>query len=168
MARPPKLYSRLARPAVSIGSYSSLWLAPDHVLQVNSTGYNERYQRFFFSDIQAFAIGRSNRLLYWNFFWGVVAAIPAIRIGVVLRDGDTPIASSIAFAVAATFLIWNNALGPTCRVHVVSRVQTVRLHALSRRRKAARMIGRVQPLIEAAQADLREEPVAPGASAPAP
>lgn len=160
MAKPPKVYTRLARPCVNFGAYSSLWIGKEHILQVAASGYNERYQRFYFEDIQAFIVGASNRRLGWNLFWGGLALIPGLYLLSLLLNGETPVVSAILFGIAIVFLVWNTALGPGCRVHLISKVQTVRLHALSRRRKAERVLERLRPLIEAAQAGLAPAPPA--------
>src|SRR6266853_1047397 len=64
---PEKEYQRLtrARPrsrfaVVSSGS-SSLWLGKDHVLCIDTSGYNESYKRFYFRDIQALVIRKTER-----------------------------------------------------------------------------------------------------------
>jgi hypothetical protein len=166
MAKTPQLYSRLTRSPLQIGTCKSLWLAADHFMQVDSSGYAESYQRFQFSDVQAFFIQSSNRRLYWNLFWilwAVVAAIPFLWAAV---DGEMPGASTVFLGIAVVFLLWNNLLGPSCRVYVVTKVQTVHLAGVARRRKADKVLGRLQPLIEQAQSSL-SVPAATGPAAPA-
>ena len=51
-------YRRLTRSRAGVGSYSSLWLGADHVMQLSSTGYTESYRRFYFRDIQAIFLVR--------------------------------------------------------------------------------------------------------------
>jgi len=154
MAKAPKLYTRIARPVSSLGTYTSLWLAADHVMQVESTGYSERYQRFQFGDIQGFFVLGSSRRFYWSCVGWVATLIPAISVGRVLWEEETPAFSAVFLILGLTFLIWNYALGPACKVRLVTKVQTVPLGALVRRRKALKVLGRLQPLIEAAQSDL--------------
>jgi hypothetical protein len=153
MAKAPKVYTRLTRSPVSIGSYKSLWLAADHLMQVDSNGYSESYQRFQYTDIQGFFIRGSDRRLYWNLFWGVIALISGLFFIGLARSGDLGV-SVVFLAIATVFLIWNNALGPSCRVFLVTRVQTAAIGSLVRRRKARKILGRLQPLIEAAQSGL--------------
>lgn len=163
MAKAPKLYTRIARPVPSLGTYTSLWLAADHVMQVESTGYNERYQRFQFGDIQGFFVMGSSRRFYWSCVWWVFTLIPGITFGRALWEEETPVFSAVFLILALTFLIWNYALGPACKVRLVTKVQTVPLGALVRRRKALKVLGRLQALIEAAQSDL-VKPVAAAVS----
>jgi hypothetical protein len=154
MAKAPKIYTRLTRSPVSLGNYKSLWIAADHLMQVDSNGYSENYQRFHFADIQGFFIGPSGRRLYWSLFWGVIALFSGIPFIAGLLRGEPLGVSVIFFAIASAFLIWNALLGPSCHVYLVTRVQTVRLGALVRRRKAVKVLGRLQPLIENAQHSL--------------
>lgn len=168
MPNPPKAFARLTWPIVDLTVVSSLWLASDHVMQVQSSGYNERYQRFQFADIQGFFIGSSQRRLYWNFFWGVLTAITSLVMISILRDDEVPVVSAILWATSTFFLIMNNLLGPACQVHIVTRVQTTPLAAMVRRRKAEKIIARLQPLIEAAQAHLVAPPLGQPTAAPPP
>jgi hypothetical protein len=154
MAKAPRLYTRLTRSPVNPGSYKSLWLAGDHLMQVDSNGYTEEYQRFQFSDIQGFFITPSSRRLYWSLFWGVILLIAGLALIGAALNAEVPGASLVFTVISLGFLIWNIALGASCRVFLVTRVQTVPLGALGRRRKANRVLGRIQPLIEAAQAGL--------------
>jgi hypothetical protein len=165
MAKAPKVYTRLTRSPVSLFSYKSLWLAADHIMQVDSSGYSESYQRFQFLDIQGFFIRDSARRIYWNLFWGMIALTAGLAfIGGVI-NGDLGVSPVFLF-IATVFLIWNNALGVSCRVYLVTRVQTVALGSLVRKRKARKVLGRLQPLIEAAQSGLIK--AASPAAAPAP
>lgn len=157
MAKAPRSYQKLTRTQAGLGRYSSLWLATDHVLLVKSTGYKEDYQRIQFADIQAILVSPSDRRQNWAIAWGVAAAIPLLPLVISLFHYETPIVSSIFLGVALVVFLINHLLGPTCRVSVVTRVQTTRF-PLVRRRKADQVLARLQPLIEAAQADLLTGP----------
>jgi hypothetical protein len=154
MAKAPKLYTRLTRSPLQIGTYKSLWLAEDHFMQVESSGYSESYQRFQFSDVQGFFIQASNRRLYWNLFWSLWALVAVIPFIFALVEEEMPGASLVFLIIATVFLLWNNLLGPSCRVYLVTRVQTLHLAGVARRRKANSVLGRLQPLIERAQSSL--------------
>ena len=137
MSKAPPFYTRLSRSPVNLGVYKSLWLGPDHILQVESTGYSESYQRFRFADIQAFFIAGSNRRTWWNLIWGTWTLIAGIFFLSAITSDEVPAVSAVFLAIGIGFLIGNNALGPGCRVFLVTKVQTVQLGALARRRKAA-------------------------------
>src|SRR4051794_11160105 len=66
MAGDAPKYERLtrSRPRTRFGLVStgngSLWLGPDHLLCIDSSGYTENYKRFYFRDIQALFIRETN------------------------------------------------------------------------------------------------------------
>ncbi|HXQ81909.1 MAG TPA: hypothetical protein VN775_11385 [Opitutaceae bacterium] len=173
MPKPPRTYERLTRPATSVGSYKTLWLASDHLLIVNSTGYSEEYQRLQLSNIRGFFTVSSDRRLLWYIPWGVMALFSALFLGNALYSGHRSVVSGSLLAVSAILLLWNYLLGPSCVVYVVTGVQTARLPSLVRRRKARKVLARLQPIIarvqagmvpaqEAAPADIpRNEPAGP-------
>ena len=153
MAKSPRIYEKLTSSKAGLAMYSSLWLAANHILLVRSTGYSEHYQRFQLSDIQAFLISPSHRRQNWAIGWIVVGVIALIPLVVSLLSHDSVVIQSVFLLLAMILLLINHLLGPTCSVLVVTRVQTTRF-PLVRRRKADQVLARLQPLIEAAQADL--------------
>ena len=160
MATSEKIYTRLARNAFGVASYDSLWLAADHLLIVKSTGYTENYSRLLLRDIQAFFVIKTERRMWWSLSWGAIALISGIVAIVIYNNDETPVGSVIVFGLGLGFLLWNEILGPSVRVMVVTGVQTVPLPSLARRKKARRVLGRLQSLIESAQADLVVAPEA--------
>jgi hypothetical protein len=162
MAKTARYYQRLTRSRAGLGTYTSLWLGPDHLLLVTSSGYSESYQRFYFRDIQCLVIGESPRFALFNAILGCIllfCAIPAL----ILAGTGSGVSPWILLPVVPTvlFLIYNLALGPTCRVTLMTGVQTLRLRPLSRRRRARKVIARLAPLVEAAQAALVPPPLTP-------
>ncbi|WP_438479663.1 hypothetical protein [Oleiharenicola lentus] len=150
-------YRKLTRMRRTIGMMAQLWLGPDHLLQVQSTGYTEKYQRFYLRDIQSLQVVHTARRLYIALTFGAIALIAVlIAIG---NYAQWPVYAWIA-GLIAPFLVWNQVLGPCCRVVIVTAVQQEKLPALSRLAKTRRVIAELQPLIEGAQADL----VAPAAT----
>src|SRR5436305_8222975 len=84
---PEREYKRLtrARPrakfaVVSAGS-SSLWLGKDHLLCIDTTGYTETYKRFYFRDIQAIVIRRTESWKFTSLGLGVLAALFTLIAG---------------------------------------------------------------------------------------
>lgn len=161
MAEAPKPYTRLTRNASGVGTHTSLWLGPDHLMIVTSSGYIENYARLQFRDVKAFFVTGSDRRLGWRVAWGVLATLLAIMVVVALVNRETPVFSGIFLALTLAGAVWNELLGPGCHTYVVTGVQTARLPALVRMKKTRRVLGRLQPLIEAAQADLVVVPAAP-------
>jgi hypothetical protein len=164
MPKSPRIYTRLTRTAGSVGSYKSLWLAADHLLMVNSTGYNEEYARVQLRDIKGFFITDSGRRIWWSIFWGIVAFFSALFMGIALSEGETPVGSVILFTPAVIILVWNQLLGPSCKTYIVTGVQTAPLPSVVRRRKFRKILTRLEPLINAAQAGL--VPAVPDTPAP--
>ncbi len=154
MAKIPKLYTRLTRSTPGIASYKSLWLAADHLLVLNSTGYYEEYRRIQFRDIQGFFTTASERRGSWALLWAIWTGIS----GLVMTSGfimeSRPVVSGVFFGIGVLALLWNYLLGPGCIVYVVTRVQTQPVPSLVRVKKARKVLARLMPLIAAAQANL--------------
>ena len=49
-----------------VRTYCTLWLAKDHILNVDNRVFSEDYKRFYFSDIQAIITQKTNRGKVWN------------------------------------------------------------------------------------------------------
>ena len=160
MAAASHPYARLTRNASSIGTYASLWLGDDHLMIVTSTGYSESYARLQFRDIKGFFVTRSDRRFIWGVVWGVLTAICALVVIVQLVNRNAPVVSGIFLGLCAGVFAWNHLLGPGCMTYVVTGVQTAKLPSLVRLKQARRVLDRVRPLIEAAQADLVVAPAA--------
>lgn len=177
-------YRRLTRSklrsgfAVAVASRSSLWLGPDHLLVIDTSGYQETYKRFYFRDIQALTLTLTRTQVAWN--W-VLGALTTINLGgwalyFTSNPALNPIVILVALgmtALVAAPLVLNNAFGPTCACHLRTAVQTEQLCPLSRLRYARRIIDRLRPLILEAQAGASLQtdipaPTAPAAGAAAP
>lgn len=164
MAKKPKTYgpyTRVAPLRSHLGGYSSLWVAQDHVLAVTSSGYTDNYKRFYFRDIQGILVEDSDRSFYIKISFSLLLA--ALLIICVLSGATW---SSYLFwtLILGTPIVMDIVKGPTCKVFLVTQVQSVRLKAISRRARLEKFLQAVQPLIEAAQADLPRPP-RPGAKA---
>lgn len=154
MAAAHKIYRRLTRNVAEVGTYASLWQGPDHLLIVTSSGFSESYSRVQFRDVKGFFIVRTARRAWWALVWFLLAVIPAIVLGNSLADGEPFFISGGFLLILLAIILWNHVLGCGCRVVVVTAVQNARLPALVRVKKARKVLGRLQPLIEAAQADI--------------
>ena len=149
-------YQRLTRArsrggfAVAVASRTSLWLGKDHLLFVESNGYTETYKRFYFRDIQALIVQRTQvftvvNLVLTIFF--VLALAPAL----VAQEMGMRI---FLFSAAGFFglpLLINILRGRTCRCFLRTAVQIEQLPPLSRVRRAQKVFARIRPLIAAAQ-----------------
>jgi hypothetical protein len=130
-----------------------LWLGPDHLLLVAASAIGERYKRFYFADIQSLVLHRKwsfpvASLLWLPFiawaagaaafaqaglaFWALIAATAALAAGMIAH------------------LVW---LGRGCKCYIRTAVQTEQIPTLHRLRTAQKVLARIRPLIEAAQAN---------------
>ncbi len=159
MAR-QRFYRRLTRNRSGLGTYSSLWLGPDHLLLVVSTGFSETYQRFYFRDIQSLVVADSGRFMLLLALAGCGLLLCGVPAAITLFSGSSAFPWLLVPTIPTLIIfLWNLALGRTCKVHIVTGVQTVPLPPLSRFRRTRRVFARIVPLIEAAQASLVPPPI---------
>ncbi len=167
---PEKEYQRLTRArarsafAVASMSRSSLWLGKDHLLCVDSSGYSETYKRFYFRDIQAISIQRTERRQWWTIILGFFAFL--FFMLTVVGTPKTPPARWSGGEIAGgiflggltglflLLLLINLSLGPTCKCLLRTAVQIEELPSLKRLRRARKALARLRPLIVAAQGEL--------------
>ena len=144
-------------------SRTSLWLGPDHLLCVDSTGFTESYKRFYFRDIQVITVQATNRRAVWNWILGLLAALCLIAgdLGSLFRNDPSPqvFVFGILFFVFAVPLVLNNVFGRTCLCQLRTAVQTEDLASLSRIRKTRKVLDKIRPLIAAAQGELTPEEI---------
>jgi hypothetical protein len=149
MTESPIPYKRLPGTGRGLGSYVTLWAAPDHVLMVRASSFGERYKRFYFRDIQAIFLRPTPRGFWSRIVFGILAAA-GVAGAIATSDG---IAGTLWFvaAVLGALLIADFLKGPTCACFVKTAVQMERLGSLTRTRKAERVLARLRPLIRQAQ-----------------
>ncbi len=157
-------YQKLAAARFGLAGLGSLWLGPDHLLQVRSSFGVERYRRWFFKDIQSFVTRRTATRLVWNLVVGLAglaigAGAVACMVGTSSSTGVDAqalmiiggILGFIALACFALVLV-NTLLGPSCTIHVQTPLGTEKLTVPTRLNAFLKISARVAPLIEAAQA----------------
>jgi hypothetical protein len=133
---------------------SSLWIGKDHLLIVESIGYSETYKRFYFRDIQAVILVRTNRQKLWNGILGTCAALPLLIWGLfAVTDKDAggwivALIFSLGFSIP---LLLNILRGPTCACQLRTAVNVEDLPSLNRFRRASKVMNRLRPLIAEAQ-----------------
>jgi len=164
MENEPK-YKRLtrARPrtrfAVISHGNSSLWLGPDHLLGIDSSGYSENYKRFYFRDIQAFIIQTTDTYKYVSLvlgflglFLGIFAAITSDTVGRIILF--------LCAGLFCFFMLLNLLFGPTTQCYIQTAVQIESLPSLRRLRKARKVLNVIRPLLVSAQGELAAEEIA--------
>lgn len=150
------------RAGISTTSLARLWMAKDHLLLVDMSGFAEEYKRFYFHSIQAIIVQKS-------YSWAVTNAVLAtlVTLFVTLGLSTTRAHDDMQFfgplcwiitAVLAPILLVQLFYGRTCRCFIKTAVQTEELPSVSRMRLARKVLARLTPEILAAQG------VAPGTS----
>lgn len=163
MARQERPYKRLPGMGTAVGGMfgrSTLWVAGDHLLAVRNYGYSEQYKRLHFANIQALAFHKTRTGTVITAVWGILDAILLSLIGIGTWQGwdSAGIWTLVVFAVfCAVFLVAGLIAGPTCKTYARTAVQLEELPSLGRVRNTMRVIARLRPLIEAAQAPLAQE-----------
>ncbi|MCD6052748.1 MAG: hypothetical protein K0Q55_4170 [Verrucomicrobia bacterium] len=138
------------------GGGVKLWLGPDHILAVESDGYNENYKRFYLKDIQAIAIRRTADGKVIN----LLLCLPFFFFGLLGVFIDEPVVNGFFLFLAFIFLLFlviNVARGTTCQATLFTAVQAEPLVTLNRLRTARKVLDRLKPLIAEAQGELKAE-----------
>ncbi len=160
-------YKRLPGRAFGLLGRSSLWHGPDHVLQVQVRGYSEVYRRFYFRDIQALVLRRTQSAR--------IVSVVLIALCLLLF-GAAALAAAPGWifwtTLGAPFALWllvHALRGPSCVCHVRTVVEASELLPLRRVRPATRSLDRIRQLVEATQGAVTAENIQqPGGGAPAP
>ena len=159
MSALPNRYTKLPGVGHQLGSYTRLYRGVDHLLQVSSVTFSERYKRFYFRDIQAVIVIRTNE---WLIFIGLFFLLALLLTGLAVGVGDS-VGSVVLGSCAALLLVFALIVGlrgPTCRCLVRTAVQTEKLPSLNRLRRAEKILAELAPLIAAAQETMPEAPAA--------
>ncbi len=165
MNEPPIHYAKLPGPGVGWVGRARLWLAEDHVLEVNSTLFAERYHRYFLRDIRSVVAQRTKTGFYWNVALVILAALGLASGGAFywvtknkIVDGDVQITGFVLSGMFAGLglilllaLFINILLGPTCRFYIQTTAGSRLLAAPTRLRRAQRLLARLVPHIESVQ-----------------
>jgi hypothetical protein len=150
---PPLLSRRRKQGLISVTTTRSrLWLGSDHLLCVDSIWYSEDYKRFYFRDIQAIVIRRTDKGRIVNAVFGVLAVPPLIAA--LTTSGGWLVFWFIVAAFFLLLLLLNTLYGPTCVTHLRTAVQTEELASLGRLPRARKVLARLRPLIAQAQGEL--------------
>jgi hypothetical protein len=148
------------RHALASATRSRLWLGKDHLLATDAQWYTEEYKRFYFRDIQAVIIRKTDTGKVINAIFGALTLLTLIA-AVTTSDGFSIFWWCVAGFFGLVVLI-NTIFGPTCFTHIRTAVQSEELPSLRRLRRANKVLARLRPLITAAQGELppRTEQVA--------
>lgn len=144
-----------------IGDTDRLYLADDHLLAVVDRFFTEEYLRYYFRDIQAFAVRRTPPGTVLNLLLGLTVGALALAAPLTSGWGFIPLAA--ATLILGSLLTANAALGPTCALRIRTLVSNRVVRCVSRLRAAERLIDAVAQGIASAQ----DRPAAGTAPGPA-
>lgn len=152
MSTQPHPYKRVPGIGMDVYEYARLYLADDHLMLVGLSAWNESYRRFFFRDIQAIVIRKTQWWILYGALW-LLAFFLFAAIALALDD----VASIVFWAIASLFIVGlavNVMRGPTCNCYVKTAVQTTRLAPLGRLRRARAFLEQLRPVLAQAQGQL--------------
>lgn len=129
---------------------SFLWLGDDHLLQVDTVFYTERYRRFSYGDIQALLLRETARGLVYSAILGTLAA----GSGLLFWSTEDPDARHVFIGVGVfwlALLLVNLFRGKTCHCHLQTAAGPHPLRSLNRVRPARKALKLITEKVEAAQ-----------------
>jgi hypothetical protein len=150
MARIPRLYQKLVGWRGSVGSRFSLWLGEGHVLLAEANMMTERYQRVRLSDIQGFLV-RPSLEARWVTAVGAGLVLLFAVLASTLSNREISVMFWVFAAMSAPILLYGLLGARTCRFYVVTAVQRTEWPNVARRRKARKLLARLEPLIREIQ-----------------
>jgi len=185
MSKAPKEYQPLpgrglrseGRIVAFTRTYCRLWLGRDHLLLTDRSGYTETYKRFYYRDIQAVTIRKTNKAAAWNYVTGSFTLLFALWALLVTNLPGRVTLWIIAgcFGLITLVNLWR---GPTCVTHIKTAVQTEQLPSWNRLRTARKGMEKLRPQLLQAQGEisaielrvrledlLRRQPQGPAANA---
>jgi hypothetical protein len=150
----PREYTPLTRRAYGPAGRYRLYLGADHLLHVHEEYLAERYQRFYFSDIQAISLQRTaTREIITLLHLVVMIGLALVLAAMLVFQAPLAITIFVASALGVLLLsiLVNYLRGQSCACTLQTAVGAEQLYAVNRFRTAQRVLARIQPLIEAAQ-----------------
>ena len=136
-----------------------IWIGPDHLLMVESTGISEKYKRFFFKDIQAIRLLKTKTTLYSLIFVSSLFLLTA-ALGVWSWNGTSQelvIFPALICLVLLYYLIRLFIQGPSCECWIYSSVQKEKIKPVTKVKTGKKLLGLLVPKIEALQGTLSAE-----------
>lgn len=143
----------------TVGGFTQLWLAPDHILLLTSSRIAEEYKRFAFSDIQSIVVTELPSRVIAQVMM-ILAALAWMSLWFAVDSRFAKWALEITGVLALLVPIADIARGPRCRCYLHTRVSKERLVPVSRMKTAGSFLAAIRPLIEAVQGALPREAIA--------
>ncbi|MBW2433329.1 MAG: hypothetical protein JRF36_06990 [Deltaproteobacteria bacterium] len=153
---PPPTYRRLpGKKKGFIMGQHTLWRGKDHLMQIYARWGTEDYKRYYFNDIQAIITRRTDVGKVQNFVTGALAGL--FGLFAATTSGGWLAFNAIIAIVILSIFIFNLIKGPTCETHLLTAVQTEKLHSLNRIKTAQAVMNQLKPIIERFQGHLPPE-----------
>jgi len=149
-------YKRLPGKSGFIFIYSSkLWMGSDHLLLVHSVAGMEKYNRFYYRDIQSIITSYTITGKIWNVILGILFGIFFLLAAT--TEGAW---SGFNTVMAVGFFLWltlHVLRGPTCNTFLQTAIHTKKLSSLNRAQNAKKTMDRLKNMIEKTQGKLSPE-----------
>ena len=136
----------------------TLWRGRDHLLHIYARWGTEDYKRYYFNDIQAIITRKTDIGKIQNFVIGALAGLFGLFAATATSGWAT--FNTIIAIVILCILIINMIKGPTCETHLLTAVQTEKLHSLNRIQTAQAVMNQLKPIIDRFQGHLAPETLA--------
>ncbi len=149
----PSAYTKLTRRHRTIGGYTQLWLASDHILLLNNSRIAEEYKRFALSDIQSIVVTRLPPQIVLQIVM-IVAALAWMALWFTVDSHFGKWTFLVTGVLALLIPVIDIARGPRCRCYLNTRVTSERLSPVSRMSIAHKVLPILRPMIEAVQGTL--------------
>lgn len=138
--------------------HHTLWRGRDHLLQIYARWGAEDYKRYYFNDIQAIITRKTGVGRIQNVVIGVLAGL--FGIFAATSTSGWVLFNAIIAAMLLLILMINLFKGPTCETHLLTAVQTEKLHSLHRLNTAQAVMNQLKPIIERHQGRIQQETLA--------
>ncbi|HEY3741989.1 MAG TPA: hypothetical protein VGL53_19190 [Bryobacteraceae bacterium] len=145
------IYRRLTGKRRVFLRYSQLFLGPDHLLLVRSNRFEERYQRFYFKDIQALVVTGIPSRTWMQSSLGILAAAMILLALTTIANPAWRILLGMFGVFPAIIAFADFIRGDRCGMIVKTPASNERLSAVSRMSTARTVLAVMKPLVEQAQ-----------------
>jgi len=143
----PKTYRRVGSRGRSLAAAHSAWLAPDHLLLVETAIGRERYRRIRFDEIQAVSLASGTGSFVRGLLtWALVLVLFALPL--LLVESMKSVFWAIPLGIPLVGLIRHLWLGSTCAVQLRTAVEAVPIRAWRRTRTTRKALTELRALVE--------------------
>jgi hypothetical protein len=132
---------------------SRLYMGRDYLLRVTTSGWVEKYRRFYYNDIKAMVVSRTNLWMIWNIVAAVLCA-GFLFWCLSIHDQTGRITLGCLTLFFGVLLAVNAFLGPTCRVQIYTTLGSESLPSLGRLRTLRKAMEMLRPRLASAQGEV--------------